>query len=230
MSIIAISRGTFSGGEALVKRAAERLGYQCLSREANLGVAAEAYGVPPEDLVVAMEKRPSFWQRVVGERSAHLAFVRATPCEQAQADNLVYHGLAGHLLLPGIAHVMRVRIIADMDYRIKAAVQQQELGHAEALAYIEKVDRERRQWVRFLFGVEWDDPDLYDVVLNLSRMSAGTASETVARLTEHEEFMATAESRRAMQNLALASRVRAKPAIDSRTRDVEIEVVADGEL
>jgi osmotically-inducible protein OsmY len=32
---------------------------------------------------------------------------------------------------------------------------------------------------------------------------------------------------RAMQNLALASRVRAKLAIDSRTRDVELEVVAD---
>ena len=119
MSIIAISRGTFSGGEALAKRVAERLGYQCLSRETNLEAAAKEYGVPAEDLVAAMEKRPPFWQRVLGERTAHLTFVRAALCEQARADNLVYHGLVGHLLLPGIAHVMRVRVIADMDYRIK---------------------------------------------------------------------------------------------------------------
>jgi cytidylate kinase len=228
MAIIAISRGTFSGGEALAKRVAERLGYQCLSREANLEAAAKAYGVPPEDLVVAMEKRPSFWQRVVGGRSSHLAFVRATLCERAQADNLVYHGLAGHLLLPGIAHVIRVRVIADVDYRVKVARQQQGLGHAEALAYIEKVDRERRQWVRFLFDVEWDDPHLYDVVLNLSRMSLGAAGETAARLAEQDEFKATADSLRAMQNLALASRVRAKLAADSRTRDIDLEVLADG--
>jgi cytidylate kinase len=227
MAIVAISRGTFSGGGALAKRVADRLGYACLSREANLEEAAQTYGVPAADLVVAMEKRPAFWQRVVGERTAHLAFVRATLCEHAQADNLVYHGLAGHLLLPGIAHVIRVRVIADLDYRIKAARQQQELGRAEALAYIEKVDRERQQWVRFLFGVEWDDPHLYDVVLNLSRMSAGTACETVARLAAQDEFGATADSRQAMQNLALASRVRAKLAIDSRTRDVELEVSAD---
>jgi len=228
MSIIAISRGTFNGGEELAKRMAERLGYRCLSRETILAEASKAYGVPAADLVEAMEKRPSFWHRVVGERSAHLAFVRASLCEHAQADDLVYHGLAGHLLLPGVAHVMRVRVIADMDSRIKAAMAQQGLGHAEALAYIEKVDKERRQWIGFLFDVEWDDPKLYDVVLNLSRMSLRTACETVARLTEGEEFKATTESRRAMENLTLASRVSAKLAMDPRTRDVGLEVVADG--
>jgi len=227
MAIIAISRGTFSGGEALAERVADRLGYACLSRETNLEEAAQTYGVPAADLVVAMEKRPSFLQRVLGERTAHLAVVRATLCAHAQADNLVYHGLAGHLLLPGIAHVIRVRVIADLDYRVKAARQQRELGPAEALAYIDKVDRERRQWVRFLFEVEWDDPHFYDLILNLSRVSLGTACETVARLAEHDEFKATADSRRAMQNLALASRVSAKLATHPRTGEVALHVVAD---
>lgn len=227
MSIIAISRGTFSGGEALAKRVAERLGYQCLSREMNLAAAARAYGVPTEDLAAAMEKRPSFWHRMVGERIAHLAFVRATLCERAQADNLVYHGLVGHLLLPGISHVIRVRVIANMDTRIKAAMQQQELEHAEAHAYIDKVDRERRQWVRFLFDVDWDDSRLYDLVLNLSRMSLGAASETVARLTECDDFKPTAESLKAMRDLTLGSRVWAAMAMDPRTRDIQLGVVAD---
>jgi cytidylate kinase len=227
MSIIAISRGTFSGGEALATRVAERLGYPCLGREANLEAAAKTYGVPAEDLVVAIEKRPSFWQRVLGERAAHLTFVRAALCAQGRADNLVYHGLVGHLLLPGISHIIRVRVFADMDYRIKAARAQQELGPAEARAYIDKVDKERRQWVRFLFGVEWDDPNLYDVILNLSHMSLGTACETVARLAGCDEFKATPESLRAMENLTLASRVSAKLAMDSRTKDVAIHVVAE---
>jgi len=227
MSIIAISRGTFSGGEALAKRVAERLGYPCLSRETNLEAAAKTYGVPAADLVAAMEKRPPFWQRVLGERTTHLMFVRATLCEHAQADNLVFHGLVGHLLLPGISHVIRVRVIADMDYRIKAARAQQGLRHAEALAYIEKVNQERRQWIRFLFDVEWDDSNLYDVVLNLSRMSLGMACEIVTRLTEQDELKPTPESRRAMANLTLASRVSAKLAMDPRTRDVDLKVVAE---
>jgi Cytidylate kinase-like family len=115
MSIIAISRGTFSGGEALAKRVAEQLGYRCLSRETILEEAAKACGVPAKDLVGAMEKQPAFWQRVLGERAAHLTFVRAALCAQARADTLVFHGHVGHLLLPRISHVIRVRVFADLD-------------------------------------------------------------------------------------------------------------------
>ena len=88
MSIIAISRGTFSGGEALAKAVAERLGYRCLSREANLGAVAKTYRVPSEELTAAMERRPSFFEQVVGEHTVYLKCVRAALCEEARGDNM----------------------------------------------------------------------------------------------------------------------------------------------
>jgi cytidylate kinase len=227
MSIIAISRGTFSGGEALAQRIAERLGYQCLSRETNLDAAATRYGVPKEEFAAAMEKRPSFFDRVLGERAAYLTFVRAALCEQAEGGELVYHGYLGHLLLPGISHVIGVRVIADMEFRLQAASQEQKLARTEALAYIERIDQERREWTRFLFGVDWENPHLYDLVLNLSRMSLETAYETVARLIEREEFKPTPASVEAMKNLTLQSRVSAVLAMDFRTRDAVLKVTAD---
>ena len=227
MAIIAISRGTFSGGEALAKSVAERLGYRCISREVILDEAAKGYGVPAEELTAAMEKPPSFWQRVAGARTGHLTFVRAALCAHAREGKLVYHGLVGHLVLPGIAHVIRVRVIADMESRINVAMQQQNLGREDAMAFIEKVDKERRHWIRFLFDVEWDDPHLYDVVLNLSRTSLATACDMVARMTEQEEFKPTAASVKALEDLALNSRVSAVLASDARTRAADLQVVAD---
>ena len=47
MSIITISRGTFSGGKAIAECVAENLGYACVSREI-LSDAAETYGVSAE--------------------------------------------------------------------------------------------------------------------------------------------------------------------------------------
>ena len=227
MSIIAISRGTFSGGEALAKGVAERLGYQCLSRETNLEAAAKHYKIPTEQLAAAMAKRPSFLERVIGERAAYLTFVRATLCEQARGDKLVYHGYLGQLLLPGISHVIAVRAIADLEFRIQAAMQLQNLGHKDALTSVEKVDKERREWTRFLFGVDWDDSHLYDIVLNLSRMSLATACETVVALTARDEFKPTAASVKALENLTLQSRVSAALAMDFRTRDANLQVTAD---
>ena len=227
MSIIAISRGTFSGGEALARRVAERLQYRCLAREANLEVAAQRYMVPAEELAAAMEKRPSFFERMLGERAAYLAFVRAALCEEARAGRLVYHGYLGQFLLPGISHVISVRLIADAGFRIRAAQRQQNLNREDALAYIEKADKERREWTRFLFEVDWEDPHLYDLVLNLSRMSLNAACETVAQLTEWDEFKPNPASLKAMEDLTLHSRVSAALAMDFRTRGVELRVTAD---
>ena len=227
MSIIAISRGTFSGGEALAKRVAERLQYRCLSRERNLESAAQRYMVPAEELTAAMQKRPTFWERMVGERAAYLAFVRAALCEEARGERLVYHGYLGQFLLPGISHVISVRAIADADFRIRAAQQQQDLAREDALAYIEKADKERRDWTRFLFEVDWDDAHLYDLVLNLSRMSLNAACETVVQLTEQDEFKPNPASLKAMEDLTLHSQVAAALAMDFRTRGADLRVTAD---
>lgn len=228
MSIIVISRGTFSGGEALARGVAERLGYECLSREENLDVAARRYGVQTEQLTETMESRPSFWDRILGERAVYLTFVRAALCERARGGRLVYHGYLGQLLLPGLSHVVSIRVIADPEFRVQAAMRRQGLARKDALAYIERVDRERRDWTRFLFGVDWDDSRLYTLVLNLSRMSLEAACETAARLTQQAEFQPTTASRKAMEDLALRSRVAAALALDFRTRGADLQVSADG--
>jgi len=226
VTIIAISRGTFSGGEALATAVAERLGYRCVSREVLLE-AAWGYGVPVDKLAAAMEKRPPLWERLIGKRTAYFTFVRAALCDQALEGRLVYHGYVGHLVLPGVSHAVRVRAIADMEYRIQAAMRHQGLARKDAVAYIDRVDKERRQWTRSVFDVEWDDPTLYDVVLNLSRMSAATACEMVVRLAEREEFQPTAASMKALRDLALGNRVAAMLARDERTRGTDLEVTAD---
>jgi cytidylate kinase len=173
-----------------------------------------------------MEKRPPLWKRMAGERTAHHTFVRAALCEHARGGKLVYHGYLGHLFLPGITHVISVRVIADTEFRIQAAIRQQNLTRKEAVTYIEKVDKERRQWTRFLFDVDWNDPQLYDIVLNLGRMDLDTACDTVVHLTEQAKFQPTAASMKAMEDLTLSSRASAVLARDPRTRAANMEVTA----
>jgi cytidylate kinase len=229
MAIITISRGTFTGGEGLAAAVGERLGYRCLSREAVLE-AARSYGVPIDRLRAVMDSPPSLWERLIGQRAAYLIYVRAALSTQALSGNLIYHGHVGHLLLPGIPHVLSIRVIADPEYRIQAVMKQQGCGPAEARARIEKVDRERRRWVRFLFGVDWEDPHLYDAVVNLSRMTPESACDIVVRLTERPEYQPTHASQQALQDLALGNHVAALLAKDPRTTEATLDVVAAGGL
>jgi len=226
MAMISISRGTFSGGKTLAERVAERLGYPCLGREEVLIEAGKEYGVSERELTEAVNQPPPFWQQVPGRRVAYLMCLTATLLKHAQEGNLVYHGHAGHFLLAGISHVLRVRVIADMEYRIKAAMERMNIKRDEAIVYIDRVDKERIKWSRFLYGIEWGDPSQYDAVLNLERMSMEGASLAIASMAQLDDFKVTTQSQKATEDLKVTSGVWAALVKDERTRAASVQVVA----
>jgi len=102
------------------------------------------------------------------------------------------------------------------------------MNEDEAVAHIEQVGKERRHWTTFLYGVDWPDPNLYDLCIHLRRMAIEDAAELVVKAANSPHFQPTAESRRAMADLVLASRVRAALAADEHTMGAEVTVRADG--
>jgi len=230
MPIVTISRGTYTGGQALAEALAKRLGYPCLSREDVLKSAAASFGVPLVKLTHAMDNPPSFWERLIGDRTHYINLVRASLFEQAARDQMVIHGHVMHLLMAGISHVIRIRVIQDMENRIRIAMERHHFGRGEAIAHVKRADRERSQWTRFLHGIDWNDPSEYDAVLNLGHLGVDGACDLVAHMTELEVFRPTAQSLKAMDDLALGSRVWATLANDPTTAGADLKVMADGGL
>jgi len=227
MAIISISRGTFSGGKRIAELVAARLGYPCLGREEILLEAGKQYGISEKELTDAINQPPPFWQQVPGRRIAYLMCLTAALLKKAQGGKLVYHGHAGHFLLSSISHVLRVRVIADMEYRIQSAMERMNLKRDQAIVYIERVDKERMKWTRFLYGIEWGDSSQYDVVLNLERMTIDGASRTIVSMTELDDFKVTPQSLKAYEDLTVSSSVWAALVKDERTRAAFVQVAAD---
>jgi cytidylate kinase len=226
MAIITISRGTMSGGKKLAEMLAEKLGYRCVSREIVIK-AADDYGAPESKLFEAIQKGPSIIQKLTFERESYLAYIQASLCEYAKDDNLVYHGHAGHFLLEGLSHVLKIRILASMAYRIKAAVEQFKFSDKEAVDYIERVDKERVKWTKFLYGKDWRSPELYDIIFNLEGADLEFVCEMVQHAVKQPQFRTTPESTKAMHDLSTASKVRAALARIPNIRLENIDVQAD---
>ena len=228
MAIITISRGTFSGGEKLAECLSKRLGYRSISREVIIR-AASAYDVSEEKLIKAVERKPSIKERLALDldRFHYLSFIQAALCEEAKNDNIIYHGHGGHLLLKGVSHVVKVKVIANMEQRIIFAMERNKLSREEAILYINNIDGQREKWTRFLYDVDWNDPSLYDIVVNLRKITVPTACEMIAVMTKSDEFKTTGASNKAMQDLVLESRVKASLASNDVTKNCYVEVVAD---
>jgi cytidylate kinase len=227
MPIITISRGSFSGGLMLGECLAKRLGYRCIDRDQVVKRAA-ACGVSEEELRKALEAPPKFFGQSPHTRYVYLALIQAALTAEVSSGEAVYHGLAGHLLLAGIPGVLRTRVIAPMEFRIRMLEQRTGKSRADAIAYIEKMDQDRRRWTHFLYGVNWDDPSLYDLVLNLERMTVDEACEIVCATAEQPSYHVTGATRQAIEDAVLSSRVRADLAIHADTSDLEVTVVARG--
>lgn len=225
MAIITISRGSFSGGKMLAECLAAALGYRCVDRD-TIVERATAFGVTQEELRNALDRPPTFFDRFHRKKATYLCVIQAALLEEVRSGNAVYHGNAGHFLLGGIPHVLRTRIIAPVEFRLAMTQERMQMGQAEALAYIQKVDEERARWTRFLYGVDWGDPSFYDLVVNLERMDIREACDTIAAAARHKCFEETATSRAVAVDLTLASRVKARLATAPATAQLELEVTA----
>jgi len=226
MSVITISRGSFSGGKMLAECLSKSLGYRCVDRDVIVERAA-AHGVSQEELRDALQKPPTFLERLQHKKYLYLVLIQAALAQEVRAGKVVYHGNAGHLLLKGGPHILRVRIIAPLDFRLRMAQERLRLSRNEAAEYIARMDQDRRKWTQYLYGVDWGDASLYDIVLNLEFMNIVEACNTVSTLARQRCFEATPCCQAARDNLALASQVRAQLALDDTTSHLEVEVEAD---
>jgi len=225
MSIITISRGSFAGGIMLAESLGAALGYRCLSREAVAEKAA-APGVSQEQLLDALSKPPGFLERFRHTRYQFIALFQAALAEEVKAGRVVYHCNAGHLMLQGVSPLLKARVIAPLEKRVAMVQERLQVSPSEAEAYIRKVDVDRKNWTRFLYGVNWEDPAHYDVVVNLGLMSVAEACEIVAAAARQKCFAFVGEWRTQLEDLAIASRVRANLAINPATSHLEFEVTS----
>jgi cytidylate kinase len=145
MSIITISRGSYSRGKEVAERLAGALGYECISRDILLE-ASEEFNIPEIKLVRAIHDAPSILDRFTYGKERFIAFFRATLLRRLQKDNLIYHGLAGHVFVQKIPHVLKVRIIANLEDRIKEEMKREKISAQQARLTLVKDDAERRRW------------------------------------------------------------------------------------
>jgi len=231
MAIVTISRGTMSGGRELARCLGARLGYRVIAREDLVAETARAYGIREENLVRGLGRGPRLLDRFRIDRRIYLAAAQAALCRLVEGDEVVYHGHAGHLLLEGVRPVVRVRIVAPLEYRLEAAMRDHGLSREGAERFVAEADAERRSWTRFLYGVEWGDPALYDLVINLEKVSCDAACELVAELAARPEFAVREEDRRRLHELFLRAHVRAKlylnPRVAAAADRLDVEVEAD---
>ena len=219
MSIITISRGSYTRGKEVAEKVAKELGYECIAREAIVE-ASQEFNIPEVKLIRALHDAPSILDKFSYGKEKFIAYYQLCFLEHMQKDNVVYHGLAGHFLLKGISHVLKVRILSDMADRVKLEIERENITEKEAFRILKNDDEERNRWSRHLYGIDTDDPSLYDLFLHIKKITVDDAVEIICHTVRLDHFKVTRDSKMALEDKLLAAQV--KVAIIDQTPNAEV--------
>jgi cytidylate kinase len=210
MSIITISRGSYSKGKEVAEKVCQRLDYECVARDAIIDASKE-FNILEIRLIRAIHDAPTILERFNYSKEKYLAYLQLAMLERFQKDKVVYHGLGGHFFVRNISHVLKVRIIADMEDRLKLEMEREKISREEALRILKNDDNERRKWSKYLYGIDTSDPSLYDLVIHIKKITTDDAADIICHTVGLEHFKTTPESQKALNSLLLAARVTMRP-------------------
>src|ERR671931_1578733 len=231
MAIIVVSTQMGAGGPEIGMALGQRLGYRYVDQEL-LQDAGRRYGLAEEKLSHLDESKPTIFERFDAETRHHITVLQTTLLELAELDNAVLMRGGGQWLLRGVPHVLRVRLIAPFEHRVKQWIKRTaemtgETPNQRAAAdLVRRDDAEKAGRMRYLYEVDIADPLLYELIINTEKLRHDAVVETLERLLRRPEMATTEEGRRIVASRALASRVQVALATHPETRRYRINVEA----
>jgi cytidylate kinase len=117
-------------------------------------------------LSVAMEE----YVRIVGMVILRIASER----------NVLIVGRASQVVLKDDPTALHLQVVAPMPRRLERLMRIHGIDQSKATQWIASSDRARSEYLRRYYNVGWNDPQLYDLVLNTGRLSIQTCVQLVA--------------------------------------------------
>ena len=189
MPVVTISRQMGSGGDEIGHVVAAELSVRCVDREIT-EEAAKLASVSEPRLTELWEKKPGFFERLalISKAESYVQHIyNAMNNFASEEGGAVILGRGGHLLIPDSPDVLHVRILAPFSLRVERVMETENVDSHTATEKVLESDQARAMFHRYLFDEDWDNPLLYDFVLNTGTVSVSAAGAIILNaLQEHK--------------------------------------------
>ena len=208
MAIITISRQAGSLGDEIAKAAAETLGYDYIEKS-QISKVLSGLGFSLADIDKYDEKKPSIWQTLTMQKELLVCLFRAAVFELAARNNVVIVGRGGQVILEKIAGVLNVRVMAPFATRVSRLMEQEQYEENTAERVIRQKDRDSSGYLSTYFGTNWDDSELYDLVINTRAMALNESVELIACAVNADRIKKSPQVSETLYDLALSHKGKA---------------------
>ena len=228
MPLIAMTREMGSLGKDVASALAARLGKPVVHHEI-IDHLANKMRLRKSHVVRFLDGKANIWERLTTDRTSLSIYTADETLALAEADTVsVIRGWGSAHLLRPIQHVICVRVCAPLKVRVQRMMSRLSSDDEAFIANEIRLSEEAHAAItRRHFGVNWQNPEEYDLVLNTERVSIDKCVDEVMALVTNPQFQETAQSLQMLANLALETHVRAALRADPRTEKMSLAITAD---
>ncbi|MFH0785753.1 MAG: response regulator [Pseudomonadota bacterium] len=211
MSVITIVGATFSNKSAVIKEISATSGYKAIDLKKIVAGAVTSSGMSENKILGAFSAKTSVFNRFTHEKERSVAHLRLALASLMADDQLLITGPVSFLIPDKISHVLRVCLVAELKFRVNAAMQREGIAEKNALQQIRQQDESLAVWVKMLNRGE--DPwatGLYDIVVPMDKTEVVAAAALILEKAGSDVVAKTAHSRAALDDFILAAQVDVK--------------------
>lgn len=230
MSLITISYSMGSDGLKIARRVAKDLGKE-LYDDQKIQEIVVSLGIRTEDIKGLDEKEPGFFDRLLSRKpDLYLRCLDSAVYSVAQKGDGVIVGHGSQTLLQDFGCALHVLINNNKENRIRHLMEQEGMKREVAEKVIRKSDSTLKGFFRFAYQREWDDPTIYDMVINTEKMGSETAAGLIIRAARSEEMKTCSLTAiDSMKRLSLAKKIEAELIKNNLfVNNLNIEVLENG--
>jgi cytidylate kinase len=204
MAVITISRQFGAGGITLGKMIAGILGYtfadsdilQRVAKEANVSTHwVESFekeaGSKLSRMISSMVSK-RWLDRVIGDERGYLDeqiyldYLVLIIAQFADEGDVVILGRGSQYILNDHPDAVHIMLVDEFENRVKFMMDRYEMPLKKAERMVVNEDRRRISLYKRLGKSDYENPQLYHMVLNMGRLDLETARDMVCNLVEHQ--------------------------------------------
>ncbi|MBW2574534.1 MAG: cytidylate kinase-like family protein [Deltaproteobacteria bacterium] len=119
----------------------------------------------------------NFIKRIIGDSAGYIdskiyfKLLEEIVISLAKRDNIVIVGRGSHCILQGYDGAYFIKVRAEWEDRLKTARKLLSSRVRDVEDYILEQDKREKKFMEYFYNVDWLDPSLFSLVINLSKVS-----------------------------------------------------------
>ena len=205
MAVITISRQFGAGGKTLGKQVASTLGYT-FADEDIIQLIAEKAKVSPGWVESVEKEAGGRLSRIVNhmvsrslvdkvlkdergyiDEQIYIDYLVILINQMAEEDDIVFLDRGSQYILNDLPEAYHVLLINTLENRIKFMMDNYDMSTKRAAQIVKSEERRRTNLYRKIGKQDYDQPELYHLVINMAKIDMDEAADMIVRLVSKQD-------------------------------------------